>query len=335
MKILYFLFISVNALINPLFNRNHLTKNNRKLNIKNIKNNIKNNEKINDYLDLIRAKNILPTMSLNLAGGFIANPNLINLLTNQEFIIFTINTQLILFCSMIINDIFDLDVDKINNSNRPLVKDKIKVKEALILYFLLLGIIQYLSYIYLSPEIQNIINYSLIFINLYTPLLKKIPFIKNISCALIVAAAVYFSGDIFNNNLLLIVATITIFFGSVLCELLLDIKDYEGDKINNIFTLPVLLGKNTAYKIGHIILSLLIFLTILFLDTIFNLYYTPNIVFLIDTINTIILFPLIVNFLNIKKLNYSKKSIDKYMNESNIILFFILLFYSGLAYLIN
>ena len=71
---------------------------------------------------------------------------------------------------------------------------------------------------------------------------------------------------------------------------------------------------------------------ILLVDTIFNFYYSSDTVFLLDSINTMILFPLIVNFINIKENKFSKVSIKKYMKDSSIVLFLILLFYELLAF---
>jgi hypothetical protein len=74
---------------------------------------------------------------------------------------------------------------------------------------------------------------------------------------------------------------------------------------------------------------------IILLDLIFNFIYPEKIVFFIDSINFMILFSLFINFRNIKINNYSKDSINKYINESNIILYVILSYYGILAFLIK
>jgi len=82
------------------------------------------------FLKLIRSKNILPTLLLSFSGGFVMNPSIYNILKSSIFITSTIITLLIMSCSMIINDIFDINIDKINNSKRPLVTGEVSIKEA-------------------------------------------------------------------------------------------------------------------------------------------------------------------------------------------------------------
>jgi 4-hydroxybenzoate polyprenyltransferase len=322
-KILYFLFISANAL--------KLKKNNIYIKCSPLLN---NNNKLNDYMDLMRTKSILPTVLLNIGSGFISNPSF-NIVLNQQFNVFTLDTILIMLSSMVINDIYDINIDKINNKNRPLITEKISINEAKILYILLLGISELLSLTYLNNYYQNIIHLIIVSLYLYTPIFKKIPLIKNIYCSLIISSVTYLSGNIFNLSSLLLIYSAVIFLGSLISELLLDIKDYEGDKINNINTLPVLINKLPTYNIIQVILSFLFAITITLLDTICNFYYSSNIVFLIDSINFMILFPLFINLYNIKKDNFSKETINIYMIESNTVLFLISLFYGLISYLIN
>jgi 4-hydroxybenzoate polyprenyltransferase len=285
-------------------------------------------------MDLMRTKSILPTVLLNIGSGFISNPSF-NIVLNQQFNVFTLDTILIMLSSMVINDIYDINIDKINNKNRPLITEKISINEAKILYILLLGISELLSLTYLNNYYQNIIHLIIVSLYLYTPIFKKIPLIKNIYCSLIISSVTYLSGNIFNLSSLLLIYSAVIFLGSLISELLLDIKDYEGDKINNINTLPVLINKLPTYNIIQVILSFLFAITITLLDTICNFYYSSNIVFLIDSINFMILFPLFINLYNIKKDNFSKETINIYMIESNTVLFLISLFYGLISYLIN
>ena len=162
---------------------------------------------------------------------------------------------------MIINDIYDVNIDKINNPERPLVKGTIKIYEASIIAFLLLGLCKYLSLTYLNDNMNLIVDISIIFVNIYTIILKKIIFIKNISCAFIVSLSIFFSGlavstsDITNNNNfgLLVITMAIIFYSSWTIELLLDIYDHEGDKKNNIMTIPTIFGNYTGWIITNII----------------------------------------------------------------------------------
>ena len=65
-------------------------------------------------MTLIRSENIFPTLLLSFSGGWIVNPSIYNLLKNKSFIVSNIVTILIMCSSMIINDIVDINIDKMN-----------------------------------------------------------------------------------------------------------------------------------------------------------------------------------------------------------------------------
>jgi hypothetical protein len=81
--------------------RNYLYKTKGKTNV----------NKMNEFIKLIRIKNnFFPTLALNFIGGYIMNPSFISLIQNSSFIYSCIITQLVLYASMIINDLFDINV---------------------------------------------------------------------------------------------------------------------------------------------------------------------------------------------------------------------------------
>jgi geranylgeranylglycerol-phosphate geranylgeranyltransferase len=285
-----------------------------------------NQNKFLELLKLIRAKNIAPTLFLCISGGWIINPSLLNLLYSPTFIVYTINTILIMSASMIINDLYDIEIDKINNPDRPLVKGTIQKSEAIGLTLLLLGTSEYLSLKYLPVNLQTIIHLTIIYINLYTPIFKKILVIKNISCAAIISISLFFAGLASTNvplNLnpnfnLLIIATNLIFTGAWTNEIILDIHDYEGDKKQNIQTLPTILGKETSLTCTGLILYLGSIMNIIALANLYN-YKIACFLFLL-------IMPQLHQLDYIKKNNYSNNSIYLYMKQINQTLVIILLY---------
>jgi 4-hydroxybenzoate polyprenyltransferase len=282
--------------------------------------------KINSFLKLIRYTNILPTILLFFSGGYIINPCLSNLLYSTKFIISLINTILVMSNSMILNDIFDIEVDKTNNPNRPLASGEISKKMAILYAFILFGLIQYLNLKYLPYNIQLLINVAIFNTVIYTPFIKKIPFIKNIFCANIVAFSIFFGGlasskiNIFDNkNIeLLSVAIKIVFFGSLYNELLLDLSDYDGDLKNNIETIPVLYGKEFTWMLACAILNFNILYNAL------NLSYLYN--YRIGIIMLCIGGFFFENLENIMKYDYSKNIIKNAVKKSNKPLFLALIY---------
>ena len=228
--------------------------------------------KFQSYNKLLRTNNVFPTFLLNILGGWLTIPSY-KLFLNKNFWIFSLITQLTMMNSMVINDLFDLKIDLINNNNRPLVNKKISIKEAQCLYITLNTLISFLSItIFYKNNFFIYIHCINLILFLYTPFLKKMMLIKNITCASVVSSTIMLTSksvmnnpnSIINNNMNLIQFTSNfLFLSSLYIEILLDVKDIHGDKENNIITIPNYFG---AKKTLH-------FLTVTFIT---NLFYYSN-----------------------------------------------------------
>jgi 4-hydroxybenzoate polyprenyltransferase len=301
-------------------------------NISKMKNNIQ--KKTHSFLKLARYKNIPPTLLLLFTGGYLVRPSLPVLFLSSNFLVASINTILIMMNSMVLNDLFDIETDRINHPQRPLINGEITKREAQIFSLLLIFITEFLNFMFLPSRLQKIIHIGLLQILIYTPILKRIPLIKNLSCASLVSFAVYFGGlsisgpiynglynygfEIENGNELLKIATTFIFLGSFQNELLLDMRDVEGDRENGIITIPTLFGKANSWKLANMIL---------FTNLLVNI---QKIIQLNDLkTGTIFLFlfsPLFYQLREIKKKKYDKKVIRESVKNTNLPLFMVMLF---------
>ena len=340
MRILYllyplFFFInipSVNGFIQKT-NQMRMNKNNTRL-LSNTQYDNKIIKKFRDVSKLTRSVNIIPTLLLSFSGGWIMNPSISNLIHSTPFIVSNINAVLIMSLSMILNDLFDIEVDKLNNPSRPLITGEISKIEAISLSGLLFLIIEYLTNTYLSGNIQFITNLILFDILLYTPVLKKITFIKKVNCAVIVSFALFYSGlTVSDHNILLNdkhydILSVTlnyIFWGSINNELLMDISDLDGDKRSGIQTLPVIINKPASLILVH---------SILFCNTMSNslslIYIYNNIQY--GIIPVVLYLPIFLDLLKVRKSNYSSYMIKKTLNNTMIPMFLFLLYMCVLSY---
>ena len=99
--------------------------------------------------------------------------------------------------------------------------------------------------------VRDIISNTIIFTYLYTPVFKNIPLIKNIIVALIITQAPLTGAIIVGGNYHNVIPTIIYLFNFIMWqEIMLDIMDINGDKKNNINTIPVLYGYKKANMIG-------------------------------------------------------------------------------------
>jgi geranylgeranylglycerol-phosphate geranylgeranyltransferase len=159
---------------------------------------------------------------------------------------------------MVLNDIHDLPIDRINNPERPLVTGEISVLDAKRLAFGLLLFSEALNLRFIPQGLKYISRLSSIFAVLYTPFFKRALVLKNAACAALIASSVLFSGFVTSSGVLLgprlkllLIAINMIFLGSFTSEILLDIADEPGDKINGLRTLPIVYGKDKAWTLAY------------------------------------------------------------------------------------
>lgn len=192
----------------------------------------------------------------------------------------------------VINDYYDIEIDKINKPYRPIAAGIITPKEGFIY-----------SLILFTPGIVlgYLINWLAFFVSVfssallyfYSYRLKRTVLWGNLSVSLITALAFIYGGSAVNRlGLALIPATFS-FFYHLGREIIKDVEDIEGDRADNIKTLPIQYGARPALIIATGIYILLILLTpIPYLLTIFGLYYLLTVLFIVDGTIGYVLFSL-------------------------------------------
>ena len=211
------------------------------------------------YIQITRIrKNFIPTSVLILLSGYIGNPHWKQWVFTKKFISVFTMVHMITSASMVINDIFDLPIDRINHPERALASGKISVKEATAFFTALCGICICIGR-EIPKQLQPYWMSSLILVTTYTPIFKQITLLKNIVCAGIVTLTVPFVG-LTTASTSSITMTMTpytswmLFFMNILfvhsfCnEILLDMLDVEGDAMCGIPTLPVIMGKPRVFR---------------------------------------------------------------------------------------
>jgi geranylgeranylglycerol-phosphate geranylgeranyltransferase len=270
-------------------------------------------------------------MFLSTAGAWINTPSPYVFITKEYWIIMAV-TLSILSASMILNDLCDYNIDKINNPNRPLITGEVKRSEAIIYCIGLLSIPQLLIP-YINAPAQELTKLITVIITLYTPILKRIPIIKNLTCAFVVAYSVLFSGistgeismQLTNHSALLSLTSLFLFFGSFYNEMLLDITDIEGDKRHNIHTLPVIFGKEWTWKLAKGILMINRALNIVFITMTYNIIYTIPVYLIFRHI--------FLDANDVKMYDYSKEKITETIIKTQAPMVMLILYYSLLSWL--
>ena len=177
-------------------------------------------------------------------------------------------TALVVLCfagaSNILNDVLDINIDKINRPNRMLPSGHLKIQEALLLMSILyaLGI---MASSYLHPVGQQIaLALVLPLLTLYTPLFKRLPFIGNLVVGAILGLVFIFTeGAIMGNvDKMWIPFCLATTLSSVR-ELVKDAADMEGDAVGDLQTFPRKYGLITTLWLLRILTITLCFSAII------------------------------------------------------------------------
>ena len=182
--------------------------------------------------------------------------------------------------SMIINDIYDIEIDKVNQPERPLAKQIISINSALSLslILLLIGLTSSLLISYYNIIITAIFSILSWFYNIWG---KKQGIIGNSIVASSMSIPFIFGG-IITGNISLLVWSISLiaFLSGMGREIIKTIADIKGDKIKGIKSVSIQFGSRNAMLIacGFIIISILISFIPIYLNLI-QIYYIPLLIF--------------------------------------------------------
>ena len=182
--------------------------------------------------------------------------------------------------SMIINDIYDIEIDKVNQPERPLAKQIISINSALSLslILLLIGLTSSLLISYYNIIITAIFSILSWFYNIWG---KKQGIIGNSIVASSMSIPFIFGGVI-TGNISLLVWSISLiaFLSGMGREIIKTIADIKGDKIKGIKSVSIQFGSRNAMLIacGFIIISILISFIPIYLNLI-QIYYIPLLIF--------------------------------------------------------
>jgi geranylgeranylglycerol-phosphate geranylgeranyltransferase len=170
------------------------------------------------------------------------------------------------------NDYFDYEIDKISHPTRPLPSGVFKPISGMYM-----GLIFFVISLVLSSLINifcfsiNLIGIVLIFF--YESSLKNKGLVGNIVVAFTVALSFIYGGaivgELFKPTFFTLV-TFFIFFGR---EIIMDVRDFEGDKKTRV-TLPLIIGKKFAVNLASAMVTIsIIILFVPFFYGLFNIWY--------------------------------------------------------------
>jgi len=202
------------------------------------------------YLRIIRPVNCIITSISVLVGGWIAK----EIFLSGNLVIAALIGFAVCAFGNLINDIKDIEIDRINNPTRPLPSGKVKKNFIWLMAFAsMIG--SAIASFFLGTIPFLVVIAAIILLIFYSVYLKKTVF-GNITVALIAGLSFIFGGVVANNILSIVPAIFSILI-HMPREILKDVIDMKGDRMTGAVTLPILVGPMQAYNISAIFLSVL------------------------------------------------------------------------------
>lgn len=233
------------------------------------------------FLNLIRWKNLLLILYIQIVIKYLFFPYFI-VVTSLSPLLFTLLVFSVICTTSagyIINDIFDVETDKINKYSKLVVTKKISIITAKkwYLFFNTLGISLgvLLSLIIKKPTLSLLFFGTALLLYFYSKKLKSLPLIGNLTVAFLVSVnvllLVFFDlkPSVKNNDYQFVLTTILLvsFFAfclNLIREIVKDIEDVDGDYNMNMSTLPILIGRRRTKNVIAILCVFLLILLLLF-----------------------------------------------------------------------
>lgn len=157
----------------------------------------------------------------------------------------------------VINDILDIEADRVNRSERILVQGLIS-KRAAITYYLFLIVLSIISSAYVSTVAVSIVILVNILLYIYSKFLKGIPLIGNIVVAGLTGFAFLYAGIIAHKIEQCIIFAVFAFFVNLIREIVKDIEDTEGDIAQGVVTFVTRFGmQKTKILITRLAIALI------------------------------------------------------------------------------
>ncbi|HEY3361122.1 MAG TPA: geranylgeranylglycerol-phosphate geranylgeranyltransferase [Methanosarcina sp.] len=218
---------------------------------------------VRTYLELMRYKNCLMAGFASVIGTVIA----FYILTSDTLSSYSPNKfpsfySGLLFLAVFaiagagnaINDYFDVRIDSINRPERPIPSGRVKLKEALYFSYILFALGTLLAFL-INPICGFIALFNSLLLIFYAKTLKSTPLLGNLSIGYLTGSSFLFGASVFEFEGLksLFVLFLLAALAITAREIVKDIEDMEGDKMEGADTLPLRIGaKKASYLAGFI-----------------------------------------------------------------------------------
>jgi geranylgeranylglycerol-phosphate geranylgeranyltransferase len=209
---------------------------------------------MNAYLRLVRPSNfVIALLSIAvacmLAGG-----------TSAQWVMImaaALSGALIGAAGMVINDIFDVEIDRINKPNRPIVSGEIGTASAKAFYAAL-NTGGMLLTLLLPGTAQAIALFAIVLIYIYSAVLKRTVLAGNLAVGVMTGLTFIYGGAAVGGIHRALLPALFALLMNLGREIIKDMEDVEGDRQHGADTLPVRFGLKAGASAATAVLIVLI-----------------------------------------------------------------------------
>ena len=243
-------------------------------------------KKLTAIIQITRPVNFFITVASVFVAALLSSPEKIPIL---NVLLAALSAGFTASAGNIINDIFDIEIDKINRPERPLPSGVLTINEAYVLY-LICFVISGLLVVTISQIVVIIVLLSHLLLFLYSKYLKRIPLVGNITVAFLTGLVFIFGGVVVENPSAAIIPALFAFLINLVRELVKDMQDVEGDRAAGVITFPIKFGfQKTKYLITFITLILIPFTLYPFITKLYEIEYVIIVMVIVNPLLVFIL----------------------------------------------
>ena len=241
------------------------------------------------YLEFMRYKNAAMAGISSIIAVFIAAALLDYQITGNlyDYYIYFFYIFIMVFLATgagnMLNDYYDIDIDRVNKPDRPLPSARIGLKEAVYLTIACFSIAVLVAFL-ISP-LAGMIGFINVFILIwYAKKLKRTILIGNLSIAYLTGSTFLFGASFLGISGIIVMMPLFLlaFLATAAREIVKDIEDVEGDSIDGAVTFPIKYGEKPAIYLASVFGFLAVLLSPLpYVLDILTVHYLYALVFVI------------------------------------------------------